>query len=352
MKWRQSTSGPLPIRGERRGGRGRQTVFDLGAPLVAAELAIALSQHRNLTIAVLTAFGEGAPVAPDGVQHAYEQYLDVQRARVKEAVAASHLPQSDIPRRLRLTAPGRRNTPDTPSTDVLSLISGEPQGAGTDSIELAVDYLLDAVAPNLNPNGDDRARLQEAIKTLNLRALRRSLYAPDVEVLVAHLARAVSDVRTLQRHHETMSELLDLTNTKATALPEPINTLLALPLTGSRSTEPAPTRGASVALRALFLHSQTNSDEDRRNKSETIQALAAGILRTEAMLSLVRSLPPKWRPALGPMPGRSQLFLASLTTEEQAELSTAVRAWSRAHPEEDRLLRDDADEQEGAETAT
>jgi hypothetical protein len=333
MKWRQIYGGgPLPIIGPRQGGRGRVTDFAPGAAVVAAEIAIALHQHRNLNDAILTAFGEGAPVAPDGVTIAFYKGLASVEKRVQTARSMRGRPRSQVPRSLRVTTPGHRDRTGATSDEVLSALLGERAPTGEPAGLRVVDRLL-----SMELSSDRRTRVEEALSGLSLAGLRRILGAEDRMQLVAELAELAAQIRDLLAYKESLVPVLDATGTSALMLPDPLDLLIvALPMADAIGG--LPTRGLHVSVLSLVFHSRLTTPTERQNLRDMAEAARLSLARNRAALALALALPPEWRSLMSPAPGVSALLLAGLPDDERDLLAKTLRVWLENHPDEARAI--------------
>lgn len=330
-RWRK-VADALPIDpASRSGGRGRRVRYLSGAPEVAAALALALSEDRNLDVAVLRAFGRGAPVAEAGLRAAVQHYLGDVEHKAERAWQRRFDPRSEIPWRQRLPVPESRRSGASLVTDgALAVLLGSKPVPGIPSTALMAEGFFGAEAGDVV--AQSRA-MRLVLGRMSLAWLRRGAQHLPLESWEAGAAFADAMLRWL----DLVGRLEVFTGArfpKQQRLGSVVGLLVEARRRLGLGALPA---GVDVALLGLGLGLVTHGSSKRtRSMRELTGALAVELPRYAAGVAAAEALPERWRPAFGFASGPA--FIAALPTKEREALMGQFRRWLDGHPDEAAVL--------------
>ncbi len=331
VRWRK-VADALPIDpASRKGGRGCRVRYLSGAPEVAAELALALSEDRNLDVAVLRAFGRGAPVAEAGLRAAAHHYLYEVERKVEGAWKHRFVQRSEVPWRRRLAFPASRRSDALVVSDAaLATLLGEEPLRGTQGVAVMADGFFGAEAGDVV--AESRA-MPLVLRRMSLAVLRRG--ARSLPLKTWEAGAAFADV--MLRWLDLVGCLEVLTGARfprQQRLGSVVGVLIEVRRRLGRGVLPA---GVDVALLGLGLGLITHGSRRRtRSMRELTDTLYAELRRYAAVVAAVEALPERWRPAFGFASG--PVFIATLPTNEREALVAQFRGWLDGHPDEAAVL--------------
>lgn len=328
VRWRQKADA-IPVRGSRRGGRSQRVHYMPSAPAVAAGLALALSEDRDLDRAVLDVFGNDLPVPEKAVRAAYVHALQKQEGSVRKGWARRFEKRSDLPRSLRTPVPHPHQGDAWMISDtVLSVLIGETPLTGNVGAGVAIEELLGELAPT---DAGDKQRMVDLLGCLKLAAVRRTAAKGNMD----RIAESCAHVRSLVGYAEAMGELCRITDGKVSTIAGPDGILLAF--SGwLASLSVFRRQGVNMALWGLIFEVVGTDAGGRRQLEERAEAAIPLTGQCIAVTALAESLPDNWRPALAPVTG--SVYLATLPQGERDELADTIRRWRLANPTADRAL--------------
>lgn len=330
VRWRQKADA-IPVRGSRRGGRSQRVQYLPTAPAVAAGLALALNEDRDLDRAVLDVFGTPLPVPEKAVRAAYVHVLQKLEGPARKGWGRGRASKkrSDLPRSLRTPVPHPHQGDHWKISDtVLSVLIGETPLTGNVGAGVAIEELLGELAPT---DAGDKQRMVDLLGCLKLAAVRRTAAKGNMD----RIAESCAHVRSLVGYAEAMDELCRITDGKVSAIAGPDGILLAF--SGwLASLSVFRRQGARIALFGLLFEVVGTTGGGRRQLGEEARAAIALTDQCIAVTALAESLPDNWRPALAPVTG--SVYLATLPQGERDELADTIRRWRLANPTADRAL--------------
>lgn len=335
-RWRK-VADALPIDpASRGGGRGRRVRYLSGASEVAAALALALSEDRNLDVAVLRAFGRGAPVAEAGLRASAQHYLRDVEDKAKRAWQRRFAPRSEVPWRQRLPIPESRRSDAALVSDgaLAALLDHEPL-LGTQGMAVMAEGFFGAEAGDVV--AQSRA-MRLVLRRMSLAWLRSGAKHLPLEAWEGGATFADAMLGWL----DLVGRLEVLTGArfpKQQRLGSVVGLLVEARRRLGLGALPA---GVDVALLGLGLGLMTHGSRKRtRSMGELTGALSVELPRFAAMVAAVEALPERWRPAFGFANG--PVFIAALPTKEREALMAHVRRWLDGHPDEATVILEAGD---------
>jgi hypothetical protein len=333
VRWRK-VADAIPVDpASQRGGRGQRVRYLPGAPQVAAEIALALDAERDLDVAVLAAFGSGAPVAEKGVRAAAHRVLQQSENKARVVYAKSRFKRrSDIPRSLRVPINGsRRADAGMVSDTLLSMLVGEEPVVKMG----AADRVLRAFVDEGELDTPTRLPvLRFAVSRFSFAALRQFAHNVDIQ----EWRRGTIAVSSVVDWVLSVSKVCDLTGVPWLNAPGPqgrsLTLLRSILLRPAIEERPS---GYLVALWGLLVAALTTGSVRRsRAYREVTTRFEYEGARWRAALALVEDTPERWRPALAPASGPA--FLAQMSESERTSLMAHTRQWVASHKTEGSAL--------------
>lgn len=336
-KWRAEADA-LPVVSDRGPGRGRSTVYAADAAEVAASLASALADDRNLDRAILAALAMDAPVAEKGLQSAAGHYLLDLRSKAKSGYADRYISRTPMRRALLSAFPSRAHGDAGVLMDAfLSLFLGRQPDVGDAACRLIFDVLLSSVESTI-PVKDSRAlhRAGFLISRWSVKDLQMLVRSIDID----DWRESCKQMDVIFKHTQLFADLVRRCGLPIEKAPEPVPLLDALYMFLERLPAVKRSPHLYLSLFGLVAAGFSHNLKYARALESYATACTSQLPGLKVLSSLASDIPVQWLPGLGPVEGAWTRFMDCLADNEKKEFFAWVHAWRDAHLQELRKFID------------
>lgn len=329
-KWR-SEADALPVVSDRRPGRGHSTIYAADAAEVAASLAIALADDRNLDRAILAAFATGAPVQEKGLRSAARHYLRDFANKAHEGYADRYTSRTAMRRAMLSVFRASLHTDIGRITDaLLSLALGKRPDAGRGATTLVFDAIFTSACAD---SGVMESKVHRRASFIMTRGSSSMLNQLANRIEVGRWREGCQQVHVLLEYSLLHAELVKRTGTSIADLPQPFGVLDAM--VASLWSLPSFKRSSEtyVALMGLVVAGLTLN----RHYAQAMVGFTNRCLKEipclEMLISFANDVPPQWLGSLSPVEGRTMAFIDELSASEREEFHAYAYEWRDRHTE-------------------